>query len=100
MDVNDRRGPNRGFYVRIRLRAKVRPRGACLGLASTYLVLPVPHRPLQVLAASGQTISAGRTGGSFAVFNSGAAPYTHSELGIAQHSDPEFRDDSEARTEP
>src|SRR5437016_1565277 len=94
MDVNDRRGPNRGFYVRIKWRAKVCPRGARLGLASTYLVLlaavsdaaaqselpplvpPVPHRPSSAIAASGPTTSAGRTEGTFAVSSTGAATYT------------------------
>ncbi len=99
MDVNDRRRSNRGFSVRVEwLAAEVPPRGAGLGLANTLLVLlaamsdalaqsfrlgfastlfpPVPQRPWHTLAASGSTISPGRTPGSSAVSNTGAATYT------------------------
>src|SRR5437660_1357881 len=100
MDVNDRRGPNGGFYVRIKWRAKVCPRGVRLGLASTYLVLlaavsdaaaqssglpplvpPIPSRPSSPTSgglgpAASTTTTAGRTAGSFAVSPTGAATYT------------------------
>src|SRR5438477_12262 len=95
MDVNDRRGPNGGFYLRIKWRAKVCPRGVRLGLASTYLVLlaavsdaaaqssglpplvpPLPQRPSGGMAAAASTTTAGRTEGSFAVSATGAATYS------------------------
>src|SRR5438045_2494577 len=96
-DVNERRGPNGGFYVRIKWRASVCPKGARLGLASTYLVflaavsevvaqsLPplvpqLPQRPSSptsgAAAAAASTTTAGRSPGSFAVSSFGAATYT------------------------
>ena len=96
MDVNDRRRSKRGFCVRVEWLAEVPPRGAGLGLANALLVLlaamsdavaqsfrlastrfpPVPQRPPHTLAASGSTISPGRTPGSFAVSNTEAATCT------------------------
>jgi RHS repeat-associated protein len=58
---------------------------ACLALCAAVgeavaqsppLVPPVPHRPSGILAASGTTISPGRTEGGFAVSSTGAATYT------------------------